>query len=234
MKSFPLVCGNFLTIFCDDILRASLFFKACPGACSQTAPASSRIWFVDICAGQSPVNHEAMIPVYGFSYNREIKTSFWIHSFADSFALYLDILSDFQKYSNFSFDSLGRQRPLSCQRGDSPTFLLGNKCGIHLFLYELTNKPLEHTPPVISEDSLHNHLGICSEGLLVRSWSFAIFFKNLVQSPRQREVQHWVVDPGLRATHAVDGSEIRARKPPGIFIKPCNGINWETYQPLTG
>ncbi len=28
-------------------------------------------------------------------------------------------------------------------------------------IYELTNKPLEHTPPVISEDSLHNHLGIC-------------------------------------------------------------------------
>ena len=38
------------------------------------------------------------------------------------------------------------------------------------FVYELTNKPLEHTPPVISEDSLHNHLGICSEGVLVRSW----------------------------------------------------------------
>ena len=31
-------------------------------------------------------------------------------------------------------------------------------------IYEPTNKPLEHTPPVISEDSLHNHLGICSEG----------------------------------------------------------------------
>ena len=26
-------------------------------------------------------------------------------------------------------------------------------------VYELTNKPLEHTSPVISEDSLHNHLG---------------------------------------------------------------------------
>ncbi len=25
-------------------------------------------------------------------------------------------------------------------------------------IYELTNKPLEHTSPVISEDSLHNHL----------------------------------------------------------------------------
>ncbi len=36
-------------------------------------------------------------------------------------------------------------------------------------IYELTNKPLEHTPPVISEDSLHNHL--CSDGLLVRSWN---------------------------------------------------------------
>ena len=40
----------------------------------------------------------------------------------------------------------------------------------YVIIYELTNKPLEHTPPVISEDSLHNHLGICSEGLLVRSW----------------------------------------------------------------
>ena len=42
------------------------------------------------------------------------------------------------------------------------------------FFYELTNKPLEHTPPVISEDSLHNHLGICSEGLLVRSWNLCM------------------------------------------------------------
>ncbi len=41
-------------------------------------------------------------------------------------------------------------------------------------IYELTNKPLEHTPPVISEDSLHNHLGICSEGLLVRSWTICL------------------------------------------------------------
>ena len=44
-------------------------------------------------------------------------------------------------------------------------------CFLFPFVYELTNKPLEHTPPVISEDSLHNHLGICSEGLLVRSWN---------------------------------------------------------------
>ncbi len=31
---------------------------------------------------------------------------------------------------------------------------------VHLipYFYELTNKPLEHTPPVMSEDSLHNHL----------------------------------------------------------------------------
>ena len=42
-------------------------------------------------------------------------------------------------------------------------------------IYELNNKPLEHTPPVISEDSLHNHLGICSEGLLVRSWKPCFF-----------------------------------------------------------
>ncbi len=46
-------------------------------------------------------------------------------------------------------------------------------------LYELTNKPLEHTPPVISEDPRHNHLRICSEGLLVRSWKIPIFCEKL-------------------------------------------------------
>ena len=54
-------------------------------------------------------------------------------------------------------------------RKSSKIFLLTQPM-IKLTFYELTNKPLEHTPPVISEDSLHNHLGICSEGLLVRSW----------------------------------------------------------------
>ena len=34
---------------------------------------------------------------------------------------------------------------------------------------DLTNKPLEHTHPVISEDSLHDHLGVCSKGLLIGS-----------------------------------------------------------------
>lgn len=99
-------------------------------SCMFSDAASWRIWFVDVCAGQSPVNHEAMIPVYGFSYNRKhcfestglpwksitaillkfglgVSPFFWMVVRLPGFIL---------KYS-FFFDSLGRQRPLACQGG---------------------------------------------------------------------------------------------------------------------
>ena len=95
--------------------------------------------------------------------------------------------------------------------------------------YELTNKPLEHTPPVISEDSLHNHLEICSEGLLVRCWIVGIakYFPNfcvppnLYFRPRTPDI--------LTATHDKGTLQLNDLRWPE-FLSFCGGI----YQGIVG